>query len=297
MRLFRTERMSSSKPPLSPTWRPRVHGHRGCRGLRPENTIPAFLHAVALGADVVELDVVISQDGQVVVSHEPWLSAKLGRDAAGQLIDPAQEQHHNLYQMPYAAIRQCSVGEWQHPNFPAQQPMLSYRPLLREVLQQVTAASQHLGRTIGFSIELKSSFAGDDIFHPEPAQFVDLVVAEMQAASAAHQTTLLSFDPRILQVARRAYPRLDLCLLLEDYLPPVATLFDSLSFEPEVLGPDFQLLSAPVIQSIRETYPKLKIVPWTVNTPGEMATVLQWQTDAITTDYPDRLLEMRRITH
>jgi glycerophosphoryl diester phosphodiesterase len=238
----------------------------------------------------VELDVVISQDGQVVVSHEPWLSAKLGRDPVGQLIDPAHEQRYNLYQLPYAIIRQCSVGEWPHPDFPEQQLVPSYRPLLREVVQQVTAASQQLGRVVGFSVEIKSSPEGDDSFHPRPAKFVDLVVAELQSASASSRTTLLSFDPRILQVARQSYPDLALSFLIEDYLPPVGSLFATLGFEPEVLGPDFQLLSASVVQSIRADYPSLRLVPWTINTPEDISTVLSWETDAITTDYPDRLL-------
>jgi glycerophosphoryl diester phosphodiesterase len=292
---IRTARMSNTNSLTRGPQHPEVHGHRGCRGLRPENTLPAFLHAVALGVDVVELDVVISKDQQVVVSHEPWLSAKLGRDSQGQLIDPAheqEEQQYNLYQLPYATIQRCSVGEWPHPNFPEQQPVLSYRPLLRDVLQQVTAASQGLNNPVGFSIELKSSPAGDDIFHPRPAQFVDLVVAELQAVGAATRTTLLSFDPRVLQVARQFYPHLKLCLLVEDYLPPVADLFAELGFEPEVLGPDFQLLSTTVTQSIRTAYPRLQIAPWTVNTLEELTTVLKWNVEAITTDYPNRLIEL-----
>ncbi|RZK36274.1 MAG: glycerophosphodiester phosphodiesterase [Hymenobacter sp.] len=284
--------MSNDSSPLEQPPRPEVHGHRGCRGLRPENTLPAFLYAVALGVDVLELDVVISQDQQVVVSHEPWLSAQLGRDPLGQLIDPTQEQQYNMYQLPYATIRRCSVGEWQHPGFPEQQPILSYRPLLREVLQQATAASQHLGRPLSFSVELKASPSGDDIFHPQPPHFVNLVVAELQAAGAIERTTLLSFDPRILQAAQQANPSLPLCLLIEDHLPALGTLFSALGFEPDVLGPDFHLLSTDVVQDIRADYPKLRIVPWTVNTDEAFATVLTWRTEAITTDYPDRLLAL-----
>jgi glycerophosphoryl diester phosphodiesterase len=284
--------MSNNNSLAERPYRPEVHGHRGCRGLRPENTLPAFLHAVSLGVDVVELDVIISQDNQVVVSHEPWLSAKLGRDASGQSIDSTQEQQYNLYQLPYATIQRCTVGEWQHPNFTEQQPVPSYRPLLRDVLQQVTAASQDLGRPVGFSVELKSSLEGDGIFHPRPPQFVDLVMAELRATGAASRTTLLSFDSRILQAARQAHPNVALCLLVEDHLPSVATLFTSLGFEPEVLGPDFQLLSAAVVQNIRTKYPRLRLAPWTVNTIAELTTVLEWRTESITTDYPDRLLAL-----
>lgn len=281
--------------PLSPATHPNpeVHGHRGCRGLLPENTLPAFLHALALGVDVLELDVVISHDQQVVVSHEPWLSARLGRGPQGQLLDRAEERAYNLYQLSYPLIQGCTVGEWPHPDFPEQQPTLSYRPLLREVLQQVKAACQQLGRpAVGFSVEVKSSPAGDDIFHPGPAAFVDLVVAELQAAEVLPRTTLMSFDPRILQVARQAYPGLALCLLVEDELPAVANLFAELGFEPETLGPDFKLLSAALVQALRTTYPTLRLVPWTVNSLADLRLVRSWNVEGITTDYPNRLLQL-----
>jgi glycerophosphoryl diester phosphodiesterase len=286
--------MIPTESTLSANRRPEVHGHRGCRGLRPENTLPAFLHALALGVDALELDVVISQDQQVVVSHEPWLSARLGRGAQGQLIEAAEEHLYNLYQLPYPLIRQCTVGEWPHPNFPTQQPTLSYRPLLREVLQQVEATSQpqHSHPAIKYSIELKSSPAGDGVFHPLPGVFVDLVVAELRAAGVLSRTTLLSFDARILRAARQTYPDLAVCLLIEDHLPPLVTLFATLGFQPETLGSDFQLLSASVVRELRRLYPALRLVPWTVNTTADLRRVNEWHVEGITTDYPDRLLSL-----
>ena len=272
---------------------PEVHGHRGCRGLRPENTLPAFLHALALGVDVLELDVVISHDQQVVVSHEPWLKAQLGREATGQLIDPAHERAYNLYQLPYATIRQCTVGEWVLPDFPAQVLGLTYRPLLREVLQQVEAACQQLNRPpVKYAVEIKSTPAGDNLVHPAPARFVELVLAELQAAQVVPRTTVLSFDPRVLQASRQAHAGLALCLLLEDYLPPVPALFAALGFVPETLGPDFRLLSAEWVHALRRAYPPLRIVPWTVNTLADLLLVRGWGVDGITTDYPDRLLHL-----
>ncbi|HET9503399.1 MAG TPA: glycerophosphodiester phosphodiesterase family protein [Hymenobacter sp.] len=269
--------------------RPEVHGHRGCRGLLPENTLPAFQHALALGVDALELDVVVSQDHEVVVSHEPWLSARLGRGPQGEIIDPAHERNYNLYQLPYANIRQCAVGEWAHPDFPAQQPVPSHRPLLREVLVQAEAASR---QAVRYSVEIKSSPEGDDLFHPAPSVFVGLVLAELRVAGVLARTTLLSFDPRVLQAARQAQPDLALCLLLEDYLPPVSELFAELGFEPATLGPDFRLLSAPLVQAIRAAYPALRLVPWTVNEPADLRLVWGWGVDGITTDYPDRLLAL-----
>ncbi|MGI4821721.1 MAG: glycerophosphodiester phosphodiesterase family protein [Janthinobacterium lividum] len=272
--------------------RPEVHGHRGCRGLLPENTLPAFLHALALGVDVLELDVIISADQQVVVSHEPWLSARLGRGPAGERIAPAQERSYNLYELPYATIRSCVVGEWPHPDFPAQQASPGYRPLLREVLQATEAACQRLGRPpVGYSIELKSTPEGDGIFHPAPRLFTELVLAEIYAAAVHPRTTLLSFDERILQAARQAAPAQRLCLLSETDVP-AASLFQQLGFVPEVFGPDYHLLSEAKVATLAVAYPSLRLVPWTVNHAADLRQVLAWGVAGITTDYPDRLLAL-----
>ena len=278
---------------LSPPARPEVHGHRGCRGLLPENTLPAFEHALALGVDVLELDVVVSADHQVVVSHEPWLTTALGRGPGGELIAPAHEQAYNLYQLPYAAIRRCVVGEWPHPRFPAQQPSPTHRPLLGEVLRAAEATCQRLGRpAVGYSIEVKSTLAGDDIFHPAPLPFVKLVLTELAAVpGVAARTTLLSFDSRVLRAARQLAPALALCLLNETPAQP-ADLFHELGFVPQVYGSDFRLLSADLVARLRAAYPALRLVPWTVNEPTDLRRVLSWQVDGITTDYPDRLLEL-----
>lgn len=282
--------MSSLPSFTPPTSQPQVHGHRGCRGLLPENTLPAFLHALALGVDVLEMDVVISADQQVVVSHEPWIAAHLGRGPSGELIRPEQERAYNLYQLPYATIRRCVVGEWPSPNFPDQHPSPTYRPLLREVVHACEAACHRLNRPpVNYSIEIKSEPSGDGIFHPAPARFSELVLAEIQATGIASRTTVLSFDARILRAVRQQAPAQALCLLSE--VPfNVASLFAGLGFEPEVFGPDFQLLSGGVVDAIANTYPKLDLVPWTVNELPNLKQALAWGVSGITTDFPDRLL-------
>jgi glycerophosphoryl diester phosphodiesterase len=277
-------------PARSP--RPEVHGHRGCRGLLPENTLPAFLHALALGVDVLELDVVISQDQQVVVSHEPWLAAHLGPGPEGEQIDAQHEHAYNLYSLPYATIRKCVVGLKPQPNFPLQQAVATHRPLLREVLQATEAACQRLGRSpVGYSVELKSSAAGDAIYHPHPTRFVELVLAELAAAAVLPRTTLLSFDTRILQATRQLSPVSALCLLTEDAIS-VTTLFQQLGFVPDTFGPDFQLLSHDTVWRLAATYPVLRVVPWTLNTICDLQSAIDWGVAGITTDYPDRLLQM-----
>lgn len=269
--------------------RPEVHGHRGCRGLRPENTLPAFLHALALGVDVIELDVVISADNQVVVSHEPWLNPLICLDPDGHTIPSTDARHHNLYRMPYATIRRCDCGQLRHPSFPEQAPEPAYKPLLSEVFATLEASVFALGRApVGYSIEIKSSPEGDYLFHPAPPEFLALVLAELTTAQVLPHTTLLCFDPRILRLAHQLQPELATCLLVEDGLP-WTTSIRNLGFTPTTFGPDFTSVTAAAVHAMRMDFPGLRLVPWTVNHPSDMQRFLALGVDGLTTDYPDRL--------
>ncbi|MBT2556904.1 glycerophosphodiester phosphodiesterase [Hymenobacter sp. ISL-91] len=270
---------------------PEVHGHRGCRGLRPENTLPAFREALRLGVDAVELDVVVSADRQVVVSHEPWMSAAICRLPSGEPIVPAEAHQHNLYQMPYARIREYDCGLTRHPGFPEQQPTQAAKPLLREVVADLENLARQLGRgPVKYSVEIKSEPAHDGLFQPPPAQLLALVLAELQMLQIMPRTTLLCFDKRILQLARAAVPTLPLCLLIEDALP-LAEHLAALGFTPAVVGPDFRLLTPTLAAEL--TGRQIRLVPWTVNEPTDLRTVLALNPWGITTDYPDRLLALR----
>lgn len=282
--------MTSTLP--LPNCRPEVHGHRGCRGLFPENTLPAFLHALSLGVDVLELDVVVSQDQQVVVAHDFWLSAQLGTGPQGERINPRNERLLRLYDMPYATIRQCAVGVLPQQRFPQQQAVATYRPLLQEVLQTVEVACEQLQRLpVSYAIELKSTPTGDGIYHPSPMHFVELVAADIASAAVQARSRILSFDQRVLQCSRQLLPQLPVCMLLET---PTTTqqLFEQLGFVPDVLGPDYRLVSLPWLQQVKTLYPMLQLVPWTVNTLADLKRAIKWNVTGITTDYPNRLLAL-----
>jgi glycerophosphoryl diester phosphodiesterase len=271
---------------------PEVHGHRGCRGLRPENTLPAFLHALDLGVDVLELDVVISADRQVVVSHEPWLNPLICRGPAGETLSPDATRPHNLYQMPYYLIRQCDCG-LPHPSFPQQVPQPTVKPLLRDVLAatEVYATRQPDRRSLGYSIEIKSLPEGDNLYHPAPAEFSSLVLAELDQAGVAARSTVLSFDPRILRQVHLARPEMHTCLLVEpeqDWLPSL----HKLGFMPTSFGPAQHTVTLVAVSALRKHYPGLRLVPWTVNEPADLTRMIALGVEGITTDYPDRLITL-----
>ncbi|AYA37990.1 glycerophosphodiester phosphodiesterase [Hymenobacter oligotrophus] len=267
--------------------RPRIYGHRGCRGLRPENTLAAFLHALEWPIDGLELDVVLSADNQVVVSHEPWLNADICLGPTGERLTPEQGRGFNLYQQPYATIRRCDCGSLRHPSFPEQQLAPAYKPLLSEVLEAVARRSAELHRPVpAYSIELKSEPHADGLLQPAPAVFVARVLAELDAYLHRPWPELLimSFDHRVVQAARML-SSLPVCLLIEDNLA-VEEHVHQLGFLPDVLGPQHTLLTPDLLRWCQAA--QLPIVTWTVNALSDLGAVAKLGVHGITTDYPNR---------
>ncbi|KAA9332943.1 glycerophosphodiester phosphodiesterase [Hymenobacter busanensis] len=266
--------------------RPLIFGHRGCRGLRPENTLPAFLHALDWAVDGLELDVVLSADGQVVVSHEPWLNHLICTGPAGQLLTAEEGHDFNLYQQYYELIQRCDCGLLQHPLFPDQRSQPAYKPLLREVFAAVDAYARVQGLPLPrFSIELKSSPAGDGLYHPTPDAFFAAVLRVVLQAQMLSRTTWLSFDHRVLQAAHIMVPGTPTCLLTEDDLPLPEHL-RRLGFQPTFLGPSYTLLTDDLLWSCGQA--RLPIIAWTVNTEADLLRLATLGVHGLTTDYPNR---------
>src|SRR5688572_32507439 len=114
-----------------------IQGHRGCRGLMPENSMAAFLKAVELGVTTLELDVVISMDGQIVVSHEPWISHEICSHPDGHPVTSGEAKTLNIYQMPYSKVQQYNCGTRPHPEFAHQQKIFTVKPTLKMVARSV----------------------------------------------------------------------------------------------------------------------------------------------------------------
>ncbi|GAB2945271.1 glycerophosphodiester phosphodiesterase family protein [Hymenobacter coalescens] len=277
--------------------RPLVYGHRGCRGLRPENTIPAFLHALEWGVDGLELDVVVSADGQVVVSHEPWLNSAICTAPDGAGLSVEEGRAFNFYEQPYAAILRYDCGQRGHPLFPEQRPEPAYKPLLTEVFAAVAHACSVSGRALpAFSIELKSTPDEDHITQPAPAEFVTRVQQVIEAfwlaadASARPTILLMSFDHRVVRCARQL-TSYHVCLLIEDHISLTGHL-QRLGFVPDALGPDYVLLTEELLRFCAAA--QLPIITWTVNEVDALRAVAGWGVHGITTDYPNRAAEVFR---
>lgn len=261
-------------------------GHRGARGLMPENSIPGFKRALELGVTTLEMDLVISQDSQVVVSHEPWLSPEICQYPDGDPLRTGADTAYNLFAMPYPQIRQFDCGSKPTPHFPEQQKMTTYKPLLREVIDSAEVHARRLGRkSPRYNLEIKRRPAWDSVFHPEGPTFVDLVLTVVRDKHIDQRSVIQSFDLETLQLVHRKAPELPLALLIENELPPAENLA-RLGFIPEIYSPWYQLVDPALIQLARAK--DMQVIPWTVNELADMRALIELGVDGIITDYPDR---------
>ncbi|MES2811799.1 MAG: glycerophosphodiester phosphodiesterase [Bacteroidota bacterium] len=269
-----------------------IQGHRGCRGLLPENTIEAFKKAIDLGVTTLEMDVVISKDNQVLLSHEPFLSHEIALDLNGNEITEKDEEKFNLYQMNYTQIKQHDCGSKVHPRFLEQEKLKTYKPLLSEVIDFVENYIQknYPERKIQYNIETKSDPKGDEIFHPKPKEFIELVVGVLNQKNITDRIYIQSFDVRTLQYLHTTYPTYKTVLLIENKMS-IAKNLKLLGFKPDVYSPEFILLNKKKVDSLHQK--GIKVIPWTINKKDDMKRIISFGVDGIITDYPNRYFELK----
>lgn len=268
-------------------------GHRGCRGLRPENTIPAMIHALELGVTTLETDVVISKDKQAVLSHEPFFNHEISTTPGGKRVTTAEEKSLNLYQMTYKEIQQYDVGLATHPRFPRQQKMPAIKPRLEDMIDSVVSYCQQQNRPLPFfNIETKSEASGDNIYHPEPAEFVDLLMKVVQKKKITPYVIIQSFDPRTLQYLHKKYPNTKTALLIEDYDKlPLEDQLKNLGFTPSIYSPAHQLVTPLLVQQCKER--KMGLIPWTVNDLPTLQRLKDMGVTGIISDYPQLFADLK----
>jgi glycerophosphoryl diester phosphodiesterase len=269
-----------------------IEGHRGARGHLPENTIASFIKAIELGADTVELDVVISKDRKVVVSHEAWFSFFISTSPTGEKITRENEKKHNIFLMNYADIKKYDVGIRGNALFPDQQPQKAYKPLLSEVFVALDryTRSKRLP-LIKYNIEIKSSESQEGTFHPAPAEFASLVMADVVKYKMMTRSKVQSFDVRPLQEIRKRWPKTRIALLVGN-MDGIAKSIERLGFDPDTYSPHFSLVDQATAEFCRER--KIKLVPWTVNEIADLEKMKRFPIDGIITDYPDRAVKVFR---
>ncbi len=261
--------------------------HRGGRGLMPENTIPAMLDAVKRGVTTLEMDAVITKDKQVVLSHEPFFNHEITTRPDGTLVTEEEEKTLNIFEMPYSQVATYDVGLKPHPRFKRQQKMKVAKPRLVDVVDKVEAyvTANNLPKPY-YNIETKSNPATDDLYHPEPAEFVDLLMKVISIKLIDKRVIIQSFDQRTLQYLHKNYPHIKTALLIEEYdKRPLAVQLADLGFSPTIYSPAFELVTEDLIRKCHDL--GILIIPWTVNEKDKMKQLKKMGVDGLITDYPD----------
>lgn len=262
-------------------------GHRGCRGLMPENTIPGFKKALDIGVNTLEMDVVITKDKQVILSHEPFFNHEITTKSDGSFVEESEEKNLNIYEMMYEQTQQFDVGMKPHPRFPKQQKIAVHKPKLADVIDSSEAYAK--AKSIAapqYNIETKTKPETDNTYHPKPDEFVELLVAVIKEKGIEERTIIQSFDTRTLQYLHSKYPTIKTAYLFE---PPseksLTERLKDLGFTPTIYSPDYSTLTPEIVKECKAA--GIKVIPWTVNEAEKIKELKQMGVDGIISDYPD----------
>ncbi|MGO4878307.1 glycerophosphodiester phosphodiesterase family protein [Pedobacter psychrotolerans] len=268
-----------------------VQGKAGARGIMPENTIEGMLKALDLGVTTLEMDAVISKDKQVVLSQEPYFNNEISLLPNGKSISFKDQKNYNIYQMDYAQVKKFDVGSKIHARFPGQMKFKAYKPLLSETIDAVEAyVKEHRLAKPVYSIETKTIKNGDNEFHPEPAEFVELIMDVVNVKKIGKRVIIESFDMRTLQYLHEKYPKVKTSLLIDEK-EPFEDHIEKLGFKPTIYSPYSVLVGKGLVDRCHEM--GIKIIPWTVNTVKDLKYFMSLGVDGVITDFPNLMHQVK----
>lgn len=259
-----------------------TQGHRGARGRFPENTLPSFMEAIDQGMRTLELDVCVSADSIVLVSHEPWFNTKIC------LIDTfGYEEKESLFKLNYAEIAKVDCGSKGNIDFPSQNAVYAVKPTLAETILETQRHAAELNKPLPFyNIEIKTEPGEEGHLTPEIDAFVALVITELNKLNVLDRCTIQSFDVRPLKTLHESYPAVRLAYLSASPLSYKREL-EALGFTPSIYSPHHLTLRPATVQALHAE--GIEVIPWTVNDVTRMTELVGWGVDGIITDFPDRL--------
>jgi glycerophosphoryl diester phosphodiesterase len=254
-----------------------VQGHRGARGLRPENTLPAFEKAIELGVTTLELDLQVTADRRLVVRHDPRPERKLCRYDDGRPAPRALFRELRLDELDG-----IDCGGRRDPDYPEQ----ILAPGARiPTLEQVFDLAREAPYPVALNVEIKRKKPADTV---PMREFAALVVEALRAPGLEGRVMVQSFDPEVLRAVAELDPEIPLALLVRDRGKYRSLMEES---GADVLSPRARGLKEEDVLFFRSR--GIRVIPWTVNEEEDMRRLMEWGVDGIITDYPDRLLALQ----
>ncbi|WP_126973295.1 glycerophosphodiester phosphodiesterase family protein [Gynurincola endophyticus] len=266
-----------------------MEGHRGARGLSPENTIPSMIKAIDHGANFIEVDLYLTKDEQILVAHDPLPNFRHTLYEDGTEITADDAKKFVFHQMNYEDIKKFDVGSKFFETYPEQEKIKVSMPLFGEMIDSVEAYTKTKGlQPVVYNIELKTSPYYDSIgYNATPQVLVDKLMELIKSKNIGDRYYIQSFDKRVLVYSKEKYPQVPLGFLTGDGKVSMSQHLDELGFLPDMYIPAYGITTKELIDSVHAK--GMKFVNWTVNEKADMQRLIEWGVDGIITDYMDRL--------
>ena len=267
-----------------------VQAHRGGAGLMPENTMSAMKNALDLDVNTLEFDLQLSQDGQVVVSHDNYFHPRYSTRPDGTLIQEDDPKEY-LYTMPYDSILRYDVGLRPVERWPGQKKIAEVKPLAGELIDFTESYAK---KPVNYNIEIKSwPGEGEGTLWPNYKTFCDTCIPLLLSKNLGDRLIVQCFDTRALNYMHERWPDLTLSYLTEDYDGgDIENLLKNLTFTPQWWSPESSVVTPENVAWCHAH--GIGVVPWTVDDPVEMRRLVSCGVEAIISNYPDILIETVR---
>lgn len=271
-----------------------LQGHRIARGIAPENSLFAVPIALAIPRlSTLELDVCITKDKKVVLSHDPWMSSEICNHPNDDRVMPYEDEKIRLYDMTYDEISRYMCGGRYNKQYPSQRLKSAPKPLLDTLIRDVKKYCETNNRPLPrFSIEIKSDEEWDGFYTPAPAEFARLVTDVIKRNGIEGNVLIQSFDPRSLEAVHKIAPEIPLALLSTEKADWESDR-KKLSFTPAVYSPQFRAVNSKLAEAVHAS--GVKLIPYTVNDSTDIVRVIEAGSDGIISDYPNTVVNILQL--
>jgi glycerophosphoryl diester phosphodiesterase len=265
--------------------------HRGGRGLMPENTIASEENAIDYD-NTMEMDLQMSKDKKIVVSHDAYFNSLFCLDAKGDTMSKKEGRKRLIYDMPYDSVAKYDCGSKPYPAFPHQKKMHTVKPLLSVLIDSVEAYGKRKHHINHYNIEIKSNPKWDGKHYSSLEEYVDSAMNIIERKGIASRTMIQSFDVRALRMIHKKWPKVKISYLVgAKDKKDVQGYIDDLGFKPDIFSPNFHLVTADRVKAFHKHH--IKVIPWTPDKLEEMQKLKDMGVDGEITDYPNYYAKLK----